>query len=118
MAKKIRINLTEEEYNLLNYITSETKTDCWFWLDTDKEGYDCVKDLENNRKVTLRYAVQQLNEAIIPSLVDLTYKEMLLYGQLMEKLKLPNPFDEEIEIFEKVYASNANGICTNDEEVI
>lgn len=118
MAKKIRINLTDEEYNLLNNITSQTKTDCWFWLDTDKEGFDCVKDLENNRKVTLRYAVKQLNEAIVPSLIELSYEEMLIYEQLMKKLELDNPFEIEIEVWEKVYAGNGNGIFTNDEEVI
>ena len=63
--KKIRIKLTEKEYNLLNYITRKTKTDCWFILDKDKENFDCVYDLENKRKVTLRFAIQQLNEAII-----------------------------------------------------
>ena len=62
MAKKIRINLTQNEYDVLNHITSVTKTDCWFSLDEDKEGYDCVYDLENRRKVTLRYGVGQLYE--------------------------------------------------------
>ena len=96
--KKIRINLTDEEYNLLNDITSQTKTDCWFWLDTDKEGFDCVRDLEKGHKVTLRFAVKQLNEALegCTDLLNLTEEEIETYGQLMEKLELPNPFEEEL----------------------
>ena len=66
MSKKFNILLTNEEYNLINNLTLQTKTDCWFWLDTNKEGFDCVKDLERGYKVTLRFALKQLNEAIIP----------------------------------------------------
>ena len=97
MAKKIRVVLTGDEYNLLNKITSQTKTDCWFWLDTDREGFDCVKDLERGYKVTLRFAVKILNEALegCTDLVDLTSKEITIYGQLMQKLELSNPFEEE-----------------------
>lgn len=95
MPKKFRIHLTGEEYNLINKLTSQTKIDCWFWLDKDKQGYDCVKDLEKGYKITLRYAVTLLNEAIIPELINITTEEKLVYGQLMEKLQLPNPFDYE-----------------------
>lgn len=116
MRKKIRIHLTDEEYNLINKLTSQTKTDCWFCLDIDKEGFDCVKDLESGYKITLHHAVQELNEAIIPELVNITTEEMFIYGQLMEKLELSNPFEEEIQIHEEVYAGNGNGINTNEEE--
>ena len=75
MAKKIRIILTGDEYNLLNKIARQTKTDCWFCLDTDKEGFDCVKDLERGHKVTLRFAVAVLNEAIIPDLLSIAEKD-------------------------------------------
>lgn len=114
--QKIRIHLTDEEYKLLCRVVKQTKTDCWFCLDIDKEGFDCVRDLENGRKVTLRFAVDQLNDAIIPELMSLTEEEMLMYGVLMEKLELPNPFKEQLEVFEKVYAGNGNGICTEEEE--
>jgi hypothetical protein len=86
--KKIRINLTNEEYNVLNRITRKTKTDCWFMLDTDKDGFDCVYDLENRRKVTLRFAVQQLNEAIVEELLDITAEEMHVYNELLKKLEI------------------------------
>lgn len=93
MSKNFNILLTNEEYNLINNLTHQTKTDCWFWLDTNKEGFDCVKDLERGYKVTLRFALKQLNEAIIPELINITTEEKVIYGQLMEKLKLSNPFN-------------------------
>lgn len=93
MAKRFRIHLTGDEYNLINYITSKTKTDCWFWLDKDKQGFDCVKDLERGYKITLRFAIKQLNEAIVPDLINITDEERQTYEQLMEKLELSNPFN-------------------------
>ena len=114
--KKIRIHLTNEEYNLLNKITSQTKTDCWFWLSTDEEGFDCIKDLEKGYKVTLRFAVQQLNEAIIPDLLNLTDEEIGTYVNLLEKLEIAdNPFEEYIRTIMEIYDGNANGISTEEE---
>ena len=60
---KIRVKLTNQEKNTLDRITSKTKTDCWFSLTTDKQGYDCVHDLEKGYKITLRYACRLLYEA-------------------------------------------------------
>lgn len=111
--QKIRINLTNEEYNLLNYITRKTKTDCWFWLDKDKEGFDCVKDLESGYKITLRHGVQELNEAIIPEYLGLSIEDIEVYTNLLNKLQIKdNPFTEEITVYKNVYLGNANGICT------
>ena len=94
MAKKIRINLTQNEYEVLNHITSATKTDCWFCLSTDKEGYDCVYDLENNRKVTLRFGVGQLYEAVEWMTFNdweelgIDKQEVAIFAELLEKLEL------------------------------
>lgn len=60
---KIRLKLTNQERNILDRITSKTKTDCWFSLITDKQGYDCVYDLEKGYKITLHYACRLLYEA-------------------------------------------------------
>lgn len=92
-VEKIHIVLTNEEYNLLNYISSETKTDCWFMLDEDEDGGDCVYDLENKQKISLDLAIQQLNEAIIPELLDLQEEEIVVYSALLNKLNVNNnPF--------------------------
>lgn len=88
---KIRHHLSVNEYALLNKITRQTKTDCWFCLDRDKEGFDCVRDLERGYQITLRFAVKVLNEALIPELIHLTAEEMQIYDNLMSKLHLPNP---------------------------
>lgn len=94
MTNKIRIELTNEEYNVLNHITSKTKTDCWFVLDKDKEGFDCVRDLEKGYKVTLRFALAQLYEAVSwMSLVDwaelgIDAQEIEIFETLLKKLEI------------------------------
>lgn len=62
--KKIRINLTIAEITALNRIANRTKMNCWFSLSTDREGYDCVYNLERRRHITLRYGVKLLREGI------------------------------------------------------
>lgn len=62
--KKIRVQLTINECVALNRIARNTKMDCWFSLSTDREGYDCVYDLERRRNITLRYGVKLLREGI------------------------------------------------------
>ena len=62
--RKIRIHLTQEEETALNIITRKTKTECWFSLSKDREGFDCVRDLERGYKITLRFACQLLCEAV------------------------------------------------------
>ena len=113
---QIKIHLTDAEYNLLNNLTSQTKTDCWFCLDVDKDGFDCVLDLESGYKISLRHAVQELNEALIPDLLDVSIGDMCVYGNLLHKLEIDfNPFAEEMEIYENIYAGNGNGIFTEEE---
>lgn len=58
------MKLTNEEYNVLNHITSATKTDCWFSLETDKDGNDYVYDLEEDCEMTMQDAVSQLYEGV------------------------------------------------------
>ena len=95
--KDNRIKLTSEEYNLLNNITSQTKTDCWFKLDVDENGFDYVEDLENGDYLTLHDAIDQLNDAIIPELLVVTREDMEIYAKLLEKLGITeNPFEEEM----------------------
>lgn len=109
------IRLTNEEYNLLNKITHQNKTDCWFYLITNEQGFDYVKDLENNCEMSIRSALEQLNDSIIPDLLNLTEDEITLYVNLLKKLNIfDNPFEEHIQVITNVYDGNANGICTED----
>lgn len=118
-TKKNRINLTDTQRKLLNNIINKTKLDNQIMLDKDKDGFDCVYNLERKQKVTLRFAVQQLNTIIACklsnfTLLDVTIAEMYMYSELLEMLEIKNnPFEEEIIIQETVYSGNANGIWTD-----
>ena len=96
--------LTDNQYNVLNKIASQTKMDCWFYIHTKKNGADVIKDLENNKFLPLRAGIAQLNDGIVPDLIDLTDEEWNTYFALLEELKITN----EIE---KKYAGNGNGVC-------
>lgn len=56
--------LTDAEYNVLNKITSKTKTDCWFWLKKDLNGVNYVWDLEEGKRMCLQTGVGLLCEAL------------------------------------------------------
>lgn len=94
MVNNIRINLTDEEYNVLNHITSATKTDCWFWLETDNDGNDYVQDLEEDCELTLQEGIGQLYEAVdFMTLNDweelgINEQEIAIFAQLLEKLEI------------------------------
>lgn len=93
--KKYR--LTAEEYNLLNNLTRQTKTDCWLCIATDIWGFDFVRDLEDNCNMPLRDAIIQLNDALIPDLLDISVSEMNIYADLLEKLGIDdNPFANDV----------------------
>ena len=62
--KKYRIHLTDDEYNTLQHITRKTHIDEWFLLDSDNEGFDCVRNLDTGRKITLRTGVKWLCEGV------------------------------------------------------
>lgn len=91
---KIRLKLTNQERNTLDRITSKTKTDCWFSLTTDKQGYDCVYDLEKSYKITLQYACRLLYEACswmtISDWEDLGMEvnEVKTYYNILSKLQI------------------------------
>lgn len=90
------MKLTTEEYNVLSHITSATKTDCWFLLETDKNGNDYVYDLEENCKMTLQEAVEQLYEATSWMTMNdweelgIDVQEIIVYTDLLNKLEILN----------------------------
>lgn len=57
------MKLTNEQFNLLERITSTTKTDCWFSIVTDNDG-DQVYDLEHNEFMSWNVAISELMSAI------------------------------------------------------
>lgn len=90
----MQINLTDEEYNVLNHITSVTKTDCWFSLETDEDGNDYVYDLEEDCEMTLQDAVSQLYEGVEFMTFDdwdelgVDKHEAIVFAKLLEKLDI------------------------------
>lgn len=96
-------SLTNDEYNVLNKIASQTKMDCWFSLDTDEDGSDYVFDLEHDRELTLQAGVAMLNDGIVPDMLDLTAEEAAVYDNLLQKMDIVYyPIDGEQEIIDSL----------------
>ena len=96
MAKKSpRIRLTHEECDVLYKIAVRSKMDSWFAIEGYEEEfdngeiiiYDRVFDLENNRRVTLRYGVGMLDQGMTGFKdYDLKVKEINTYIGILDKL--------------------------------
>lgn len=89
----MKYTLTNDEYNVLNRIASETKMDCWFWLCTDGHEHDVVFDLEEYKMLDLRTGVMMLNEGIVWELLDLTAEEIAVYKNLLKELGIDDDDD-------------------------
>ena len=88
------MKLTVEQYNALNHITSATKTDCWFSLETDENGNDYVYDLENGCKLDWSEALEQLYEGVEWMTLndweqlDVDAQEIVVFTELLQKLEI------------------------------
>lgn len=88
------MKLTIEQYNVLNHITSATKTDCWFWLEVDEDSHDYVHDLEENCDLTLHEGVAQLYEATFWMTLNdweklgINTQEIVVFTELLKKLEI------------------------------
>lgn len=112
----MKITLSNDEYNVLNKIASQTKMDCWFYISVTPNGGDCIVDIENGTVLNMRHGISMLNEGIVPELLDLTDWEIAIYVDLLRQLGIEeNPFAEYIQVLAEVYAGNANGICTEED---
>ena len=82
------MQLTTYEYNVLQKITSLTKTDCWFWLKQDENGNDYVYDLENDEPLDWPTAIEKLDEAVLDvrDTLNFTDSEWEDYDNLYLKL--------------------------------
>ena len=106
----MKIILSDNEYNVLNDISRQTKMDCWFHICVE-DGGDYVQDLEQGFLMDMREGVEVLNEGIIPELLNLTDEEIETYVNLLKQLHIPyNPFEEYIKVATEIYAGNANGV--------
>lgn len=89
-------NLTTEEYNVLERISSITKMDCWFSLGVDDNNNDVVIDLEADEMLSLEDGISQLDSGIT-SLddYDLTEEEKQTYRALIHKVNMTLLLDNE-----------------------
>ena len=83
------IRLTNDEYRVLNKISSKTHMDCWFRLEETKNGKDYVRDIEENRDMTLTEGVSLLVEGIASyHLCELSDEEISILEMLLIKLRI------------------------------
>lgn len=84
--------LTNEEYNILEKIASNTKMDCWFSIEQDDNEEDYVYDLEENKKLSLYDGLSQLVEGIDCvenyDSCNLTDEEKLTFEHLLYRLDI------------------------------
>ena len=90
----MKIRLTNEEYNVLNHITSATKTDCWFTIETDEKDYDYVYDIEEDCELSWQDALAMLYEAVdwmtLKDWAELGVNsyEIAIFSNLLERLEV------------------------------
>lgn len=58
------MTLNNKEYELLDKIATKSKMDCWFQIRQTKSGADCVYDLEEGKRMSLKKGIGQLIEGI------------------------------------------------------
>ena len=90
------ITFLDEEYNVLNKITSKTGMDCWFYICVNDEGDDVILDLEDNDTVMqIEEAIQMLLEGIdntdILYSCDLSKDELITLCNLLSAIDLHVP---------------------------
>ena len=83
------IRLTNDEYRVLNKISSKTHMDCWFRLEEAENGTDYVRDIEENRYMTLTEGVSLLVEGIASyHLCELSDEEISILEMVLIKLHI------------------------------
>lgn len=81
--------LTDEEYNVLQKISSKTHMDEWFWLEESADGRDYIRNLDDETEMTLFDGVFDLTEGIVSyELCDLTDEEISTFEELLTKLQI------------------------------
>lgn len=89
MMPTIYSRLTDDEYNVLQKISSKTHMDEWFWLDEAEDGSDFVRNLDDESKMTLFDGISLLCEGIVSyELCDLTNDEISAFEGLLTKLQI------------------------------
>ena len=81
--------LTDDEYNVLQKISSNTHMDEWFWLEEAEEGSDYVHNLDDESEMTLFDGISLLCEGMVSyELCRLTDEEIQVFEGLLTKLQI------------------------------
>lgn len=93
------MRLTDKQFDLLCSIANKSGMDCWFCLDSNKQGDSFVYDLEERKRISLKRGLLDLLDGIRDQyeiyLTEEDYKTLL---------------DLIIELFGR---KNSNGISRN-----
>lgn len=85
---------TDEEFNVLQKISSRTKMDTWFEL-VDGEEEDYVYDLESQKVLPMEEAIAELQEGLSNySHADLTEEEKRVFDGILDYFSIPNTLEE------------------------
>ena len=81
--------LTDDEYNVLQRISSKTHMDEWFWLEESEDEKDYVRNLDDESQMTLFDGILELTEGIVSyELCDLSDGEINVFEDLLKKLQI------------------------------
>lgn len=81
------MKITNDEYNFLMLLSSRTKMDCWFTIETDLDGNDFVFDLENSEPLPLHEGIGMLFEGVInEDIENFNTVEHTLWNSICEKV--------------------------------
>lgn len=83
------MQLTNEEYNVVEKISRNSKCDCWFELGVDENFNDIVVDLEEDTTMSLEDGLLLL-DSCLTDLTDynLTEEEQCCYKSLIKKMQV------------------------------
>lgn len=82
--------LSVNEYNALQEITRINNMDCWFCLRTDKQGKDYIVDLEEGKRISLKRALNDINEGLLEEdFFLLSNEERRALNNLFLRYRLP-----------------------------
>ncbi len=85
----MKYNLTTNEYNALQHITSINKMDCWFSIRQTTKGEDYIYDLEERKRISLKRALEEIHGGLIEEdFWELLPKEQYALNDLFKKYKL------------------------------
>lgn len=82
------MKLNNLEFTALCKVARKTNCDCWFCLVRDKKN-DYVWDIENNKKITIKQALLEMEDAIIDPLENygLTHEEINAINNIYHNIK-------------------------------